>query len=99
VTDACLTLAGRLKEIINRGGEKISPREVDEALMDHPAVLQAVAFAVPDAQCDGAFPYWRAIAMRIASSGETRWSELSAASAMASWTPLTLPLNALPREL
>ena len=46
-TDGYLTLTGRLKEIINRGGEKISPREVDEALMDHPAVLQAVAFAVP----------------------------------------------------
>jgi acyl-CoA synthetase (AMP-forming)/AMP-acid ligase II len=44
-----LTLTGRLKEIINRGGEKVSPREVDEALMDHPAVLQAVAFAVPHA--------------------------------------------------
>ncbi len=42
-----LTLTGRLKEIINRGGEKISPREVDEALMDHPAVLQAVTFSVP----------------------------------------------------
>jgi oxalate---CoA ligase len=42
-----LTLTGRLKEIIVRGGEKISPREVDEALMGHPAVLQAVAFAVP----------------------------------------------------
>jgi acyl-CoA synthetase (AMP-forming)/AMP-acid ligase II len=47
--DGYLTLTGRLKEIINRGGEKISPREVDEALMDHPAVLQAVAFAVPHA--------------------------------------------------
>ena len=45
--DGYLTLTGRLKEIINRGGEKISPREVDEALMDHPGVLQAVAFAVP----------------------------------------------------
>ena len=45
--DGYLKLTGRLKEIINRGGEKISPREVDEALMDHPAVLQAVAFAVP----------------------------------------------------
>ncbi len=44
--DGYLTIAGRLKEIINRGGEKISPREVDEVLMDHPAVLQAVAFAV-----------------------------------------------------
>jgi acyl-CoA synthetase (AMP-forming)/AMP-acid ligase II len=45
--DGYLTLTGRLKEIINRGGEKISPREVDEALMDHPAVLQAVTFALP----------------------------------------------------
>src|SRR5271163_34 len=45
--DGYLTLTGRLKEIINRGGEKISPREVDEALMDHPAVLQVVTFAVP----------------------------------------------------
>jgi acyl-CoA synthetase (AMP-forming)/AMP-acid ligase II len=43
-----LRLTGRLKEIINRGGEKISPREVDEALLDHPAVAQAVTFALPD---------------------------------------------------
>jgi acyl-CoA synthetase (AMP-forming)/AMP-acid ligase II/acyl carrier protein len=43
-----LFLTGRLKELINRGGEKISPREVDEVLMDHPAVAQAVAFALPD---------------------------------------------------
>ncbi len=42
-----IRLTGRLKEIINRGGEKIAPREVDEALMDHPAVLQALTFAVP----------------------------------------------------
>jgi oxalate---CoA ligase len=42
-----LSLTGRLKEIIIRGGEKISPREVDEALMNHPAVLQAVTFALP----------------------------------------------------
>jgi acyl-CoA synthetase (AMP-forming)/AMP-acid ligase II len=41
-----VTLTGRLKEIINRGGEKISPREVDEVLMDHPAVAQCVTFAV-----------------------------------------------------
>ena len=45
--DGYLTITGRLKEIINRGGEKISPREVDEVLMDHPAVAQAVTFAVP----------------------------------------------------
>jgi acyl-CoA synthetase (AMP-forming)/AMP-acid ligase II len=42
-----LTITGRLKEIINRGGEKISPREIDEILMDHPAVAQAVCFAMP----------------------------------------------------
>jgi len=48
--DRYLTLTGRLKEIINRGGEKISPREVDEVLLDHPAVAQAVAFALPDPQ-------------------------------------------------
>ncbi len=42
-----LTITGRLKEIINRGGEKISPREVDEVIMDHPAIQQVVAFAVP----------------------------------------------------
>ena len=42
-----ISLTGRLKEIINRGGEKISPREVDEVLMDHVAVQQVVVFAVP----------------------------------------------------
>ena len=42
-----LTITGRLKEIINRGGEKISPREVDEILLDHPAVAQVVTFAIP----------------------------------------------------
>ncbi len=42
-----LSITGRLKEIINRGGEKIAPREVDEALLDHPGVAQAVAFAAP----------------------------------------------------
>jgi acyl-CoA synthetase (AMP-forming)/AMP-acid ligase II len=42
-----VSITGRLKEIINRGGEKISPREVDEVLMDHPAVLQCVTFALP----------------------------------------------------
>jgi acyl-CoA synthetase (AMP-forming)/AMP-acid ligase II len=43
-----LMLTGRLKELINRGGEKISPLEVDAALMEHPAVAEAVSFAAPD---------------------------------------------------
>ncbi len=42
-----LFLTGRLKEIINRGGEKISPREVDEILLDHADVRQALTFAMP----------------------------------------------------
>ncbi len=42
-----LTLTGRIKELINRGGEKISPLEVDAALLQHPAVAEAVCFSVP----------------------------------------------------
>jgi acyl-CoA synthetase (AMP-forming)/AMP-acid ligase II len=45
--DGYVTITGRLKEIINRGGEKISPREVDDVLMDHAAVQQCVTFAMP----------------------------------------------------
>ena len=45
-----LFLTGRLKEQINRGGEKISPLEVDEALLSHPEVAQAVTFSVPHPQ-------------------------------------------------
>jgi len=42
-----ISITGRLKEIINRGGEKVSPREVDEILMDHAAVAQVVCFGMP----------------------------------------------------
>jgi acyl-CoA synthetase (AMP-forming)/AMP-acid ligase II len=42
-----LTLTGRLKEMINRGGEKIAPLEIDEVLLGHPKVAEAVAFGVP----------------------------------------------------
>ncbi len=45
-----LRITGRLKEIINRGGEKVSPLEVDEVLMDHPAIAQCVTFAMPHAR-------------------------------------------------
>jgi Acyl-CoA synthetases (AMP-forming)/AMP-acid ligases II len=46
-TNGYLTLVGRLKELINRGGEKISPREIDEVLLAHPEIAEAVAFGVP----------------------------------------------------
>ncbi len=42
-----LCITGRLKELINRGGEKISPPEIDDVLLRHPAVAEALAFAVP----------------------------------------------------
>ena len=45
--DNYIFITGRLKEIINRGGRKISPREVDDLLVSHPAVAQAVTFAIP----------------------------------------------------
>ncbi len=48
-TDGYLCLTGRLKELINRGGEKISPLEIDDALLRHHAVAEALAFAVPHA--------------------------------------------------
>jgi acyl-CoA synthetase (AMP-forming)/AMP-acid ligase II len=46
-SEGYLTLTGRIKELINRGGEKIAPREIDEILLTHPSVAEAVAFGVP----------------------------------------------------
>jgi oxalate---CoA ligase len=48
--DGYLSLIGRIKELINRGGEKISPAEIDAVLLEHPAVAEAAAFAIPDAK-------------------------------------------------
>jgi hypothetical protein len=45
--DGYLFLAGRIREIINRGGEKVAPQEVDEVLREHPAVAEVVTFAIP----------------------------------------------------
>ena len=45
--DNYLFVTGRLKEIINRGGEKISPSEIDDVLMEHPEIVQAVTFSTP----------------------------------------------------
>ncbi len=46
--DGYLALIGRIKELINRGGEKISPEEVEKVLLQHPAVAEAAVFGVPD---------------------------------------------------
>ncbi len=46
--DGCISVTGRIKETINRGGETISPQEIDAVLLSHPQVAAAVTFAVPD---------------------------------------------------
>ncbi len=70
--DGYLTLVGRLKELINRGGEKISPREIDEALLTHPAVAEAVCFGVPDAK------YGEEVAAAVVLRSEASEAELAA---------------------
>jgi acyl-CoA synthetase (AMP-forming)/AMP-acid ligase II len=46
--DGYLTLVGRIKELINRGGEKISPYEVEAVLLEHPAVSEAASYPIAD---------------------------------------------------
>lgn len=48
--DGYLFIVGRIKDVINRGGQKISPLEVEEVLLAHPAVLEAGVFAIPHAK-------------------------------------------------
>ncbi len=67
-----LTLVGRLKEMINRGGEKIAPREIDDVLLQHPAVAEAVAFGIPH-------PTWgEEVAAAVVLKGEATAKELAA---------------------
>jgi len=70
--DGYLTLVSRLKELINRGGEKISPREIDEALLTHPAVAEAVCFGVADAK------YGEEVAAAVVLRSEAGEAELAA---------------------
>lgn len=46
--DGYIIITGRIKELINKGGEKISPIELDNVLTRHPAISEAVSFAIPD---------------------------------------------------
>ena len=65
-----LTLLGRIKELINRGGEKISPREIDEVLLQHPAVAEAVSFGMPHAT------WGEEVAAAVVLQGEANEAEL-----------------------
>jgi oxalate---CoA ligase len=70
--DGYLTLVGRLKELINRAGEKISPYEVEDALLTHPAVAEAAAYPVPDEK------YGEQVGVVVVLSGAATPAELSA---------------------
>lgn len=70
--DNYLTLTGRIKELINRGGEKISPLEVDAILLEHPAVEEAVCFGVPDEK------YGEEVHAAVVLRGEANENELIA---------------------
>lgn len=63
--DGYLTLTGRLKELINRGGEKISPLEIDSVLLQHNSVTEAVSFAVPDTK------YGEVVHAAVVTTGDT----------------------------
>ena len=70
--DGYLSLVGRLKEMINRGGEKIAPREIDDVLLQHPAVAEAVAFGAPH-------PSWgEEVAAAVVLKGQATEKELIA---------------------
>ncbi len=70
--DGYLRLTGRIKELINRGGEKISPLEIDALLLTHPAVAEAVCFGIPDRV------YGEAVAAAVVLNGSATEAELIA---------------------
>ena len=70
--DGYLSLVGRLKELINRAGEKISPYEVEDVLLAHPAVAEAAAYPVPDEK------YGEQVGVVIVLRGEATPRELTA---------------------
>ena len=78
--DGYLYLEGRLKEMIIRGGENISPAEIEQALLAHPAVTDAVCFGVADDKY-GELPCPR----RSPSHGDVEPARADRASAGSGW--------------
>jgi acyl-CoA synthetase (AMP-forming)/AMP-acid ligase II len=60
--DGYLALRGRIKDMINRGGEKISPMEIDDVLLSDPDVADAATFGVPDSKYGE--EVWAAVVLR-----------------------------------
>jgi oxalate---CoA ligase len=67
-SDGYLRLTGRIKEMINRGGEKIAPEDIEAVLLEHPAVAEAAAFGVPDAKYGE--HVWAAVVLKGAADAE-----------------------------
>ena len=67
-SDGYLSLTGRIKEMINRGGEKISPEDIEAVLLEHPAVAEAAAFGVPDAKYGE--EVWAAVVLKGAADAD-----------------------------
>jgi acyl-CoA synthetase (AMP-forming)/AMP-acid ligase II len=96
--DGYLTLTGRIKELINRGGEKISPSEIEDVLMEHPAVVEAAAFGVPDAKYGE--EVWAAVVLNGDSDADqlqafcrARLADFEVPKVI--WITSTLPRNAM----
>jgi len=85
--DGYLVLEGRIKELINRGGEKISPFEIEDVLVRHPLVADAVAFSIPDSL------YGEEVGAAVVLSGESEEAELRA------WAAERLASFKVPRRI
>ncbi|MDH6135331.1 acyl-CoA synthetase (AMP-forming)/AMP-acid ligase II [Kitasatospora sp. MAA4] len=91
--DGSVQVTGRVKEMINRGGEKVSPYEVEEALLRHPAVRQAVAFGVPDEVFTE-----KVVALVVLHEGRSADEPVLRAHSVAQLAPFKVPARIMVRE-
>ena len=94
--DGYLTLIGHIKELINRGGEKISPGEVEAVLLEHPAVAEAAAFGVPDPKYGE--DIWAAVVLRSAAEPQQLQAFCSARLADFKVPKIIRVISAMPKN-
>lgn len=87
--DGWLHISGRLKEIINRGGEKVAPLEIDAVLLRHPDVIEAASFGVPDSALG------EEIAAAVVLTSDSRLTE----DGLKAWVAQRLALHKCPRHV